>query len=576
MVKKIFAASAIVASAICGLFGANASAASEAVTIGGGAWNICVSTSGSYSGSNFVANINGDGFESQLVFDDFENEGCKSVKLPAGSYSVSVDAPMGIGSVTENITGNSLKIQIGDRVNKYLNSYGVVRHSVVSENASVFFDANGGSGVMEAMEGLVLNTDYTLPSNVFTKNNSTFSGWNTKSDGTGVSYADGAAINVANSGGITLYAQWQSEGVSVLKRGTDVRAALASLAGGAENIHSINFTDDISHLSNEVKANKILISLDGYVPTYAYYSDGAVFIMSEAADGVVIFNKDSSHMFEDFSNFESIEIADYVDISDVSDISRIFYGVNIEDATIFDEWNIGDNVSIDDAFYRDGGMYYPEWYLARKAAYLETGDVINSKIRALVGNCSYSCSFGVLQFTELPDNFVATSDNTISVAGSKEPVYIWADEVDGEKNYHYYTSGVAVVLNADSSKMFQGVGVTDIELKDEYFWETRYVVNMSYMFDHVYKLKSLAFAKRWIVSNVTDMSNMFVKAITTTSVDVNDIAGWDTGEVVDMRGLFASVFSLDFTPLNRWNVSKVQHMENAFDYSIAPSWYQGN
>lgn len=125
--------------------------------------------------------------------------------------------------------------------------------------------------------------------------------------------------------------------------------------------------------------------------------------------------------------------------------------------------------------------------------------------------------------------------------------------------------------------MFQGVGVTDIELKDEYFWETRYVVDMSYMFDHVYKLNSLAFAKRWNVSNVTDMSNMFVKAITTTSVDVNDIAGWDTGEVVDMRGLFASVFSLDFTPLNRWNVSKVQNMGGAFDYpSIAPSWYQRN
>lgn len=45
-----------------------------------------------------------------------------------------------------------------------------------------------------------------LTDNTFTRENYTFTGWNTAADGTGDTYADGAIVNF--SANTTLYAQW--------------------------------------------------------------------------------------------------------------------------------------------------------------------------------------------------------------------------------------------------------------------------------------------------------------------------------------------------------------------------------
>ena len=50
------------------------------------------------------------------------------------------------------------------------------------------------------------NLPLTVASNSFTKTGYTFSFWNTSSDGTGTSYAEGASYNVASNA--ILYAQW--------------------------------------------------------------------------------------------------------------------------------------------------------------------------------------------------------------------------------------------------------------------------------------------------------------------------------------------------------------------------------
>ncbi len=71
----------------------------------------------------------------------------------------------------------------------------------------VTFDANGGSGTMDEQE-FVSGVAGTLKANAFTRNDYVFAGWNTKADGTGTAYADGASITLTES--ITLYAQWTS------------------------------------------------------------------------------------------------------------------------------------------------------------------------------------------------------------------------------------------------------------------------------------------------------------------------------------------------------------------------------
>ena len=72
-------------------------------------------------------------------------------------------------------------------------------------NITITFNANGGTGEMAA---LMANPGYDkqLSSNTFTREGYTFTGWNTKADGKGTGYADGAIVNF--SADTTLYAQW--------------------------------------------------------------------------------------------------------------------------------------------------------------------------------------------------------------------------------------------------------------------------------------------------------------------------------------------------------------------------------
>ena len=72
-------------------------------------------------------------------------------------------------------------------------------------NPVVTFNNNGGSGSMDK-QTVTYNTNTALSANKFTRTNYTFSGWNTKANGSGTSYADKA--NVKLTANTTLYAQW--------------------------------------------------------------------------------------------------------------------------------------------------------------------------------------------------------------------------------------------------------------------------------------------------------------------------------------------------------------------------------
>ncbi len=75
---------------------------------------------------------------------------------------------------------------------------------------TVKFNANGGKGTMNT-ETVQRDASYALPANKFTKSCCTFTGWNTKADGSGTAYKNKAAvINIAKAGKTaTLYAQWK-------------------------------------------------------------------------------------------------------------------------------------------------------------------------------------------------------------------------------------------------------------------------------------------------------------------------------------------------------------------------------
>lgn len=70
---------------------------------------------------------------------------------------------------------------------------------------TVSYDANGGSG---APSGATVNagSNYTISSTIPYRNDYTFNGWNTRSDGYGDTYYSGSTYTINNN--LTLYAQW--------------------------------------------------------------------------------------------------------------------------------------------------------------------------------------------------------------------------------------------------------------------------------------------------------------------------------------------------------------------------------
>ncbi len=76
----------------------------------------------------------------------------------------------------------------------------------------IIFKSNGASGNMPSVE-IKYNNSYTIPSNTFTYTGYTFIGWNTSTDGTGITYYEDQTITI--KGDLTLYAQWEKKSYNI-------------------------------------------------------------------------------------------------------------------------------------------------------------------------------------------------------------------------------------------------------------------------------------------------------------------------------------------------------------------------
>lgn len=158
--------------------------------------------------------------------------GGKTITIPAKpSYSVTFNANSGSGAPSaqtkwynESLTLSSTKPTRTNYVFKNWNTKSDGSGTAYASGASytgnaalalyaqwyapytVSFNANGGSGA-PSNQTKVYNTALTLSSTKPTRTGYTFKNWNTKSDGTGTSYASGA--NYTANAAVTLYAIWQ-------------------------------------------------------------------------------------------------------------------------------------------------------------------------------------------------------------------------------------------------------------------------------------------------------------------------------------------------------------------------------
>ena len=88
-----------------------------------------------------------------------------------------------------------------------------------NSGVDVTFDANGGTGSM-AVQKVKKNVATALNTNAFTYDGYLLKSWNTEADGSGTSYADGAAITVSEA--ITLYAQWVDANTVIIATTTEL------------------------------------------------------------------------------------------------------------------------------------------------------------------------------------------------------------------------------------------------------------------------------------------------------------------------------------------------------------------
>lgn len=79
---------------------------------------------------------------------------------------------------------------------------------------TVKFDANGADGEMEQIEVLP-NISMVIPNPTFAKNFYDFMGWNTRADGSGITYMPSSTITGVDGDEIILYAQWRGDEFNV-------------------------------------------------------------------------------------------------------------------------------------------------------------------------------------------------------------------------------------------------------------------------------------------------------------------------------------------------------------------------
>ena len=148
---------------------------------------------------------------------------------------------------------------------------------------TVIFDANGGDGTM-ADQVLTYDRTQSLSANSFEREGYTFAGWSLTADGE-VKYADQAQVtNLASSGTVTLYAQWEAgdataykivyygenlDGTGYEEIKTENHTGVTNTTISATVINIPGFTYDAANTGNVLSGE---IAADGSLVLKLYYS----------------------------------------------------------------------------------------------------------------------------------------------------------------------------------------------------------------------------------------------------------------------------------------------------------------
>ena len=165
-------------------------------------------------------------------------------------------------------------------------------------NHTITFDSNYGTGTMDSQ---TYNLSEAISTNVFTKSNFVFAGWNTQMNGLGVSYADGAIYDFT-AGSITLYAQWVGQVIFNSNGGT---GTMANQTGNDNSALSANtFTRDGYYFAGWVfdPADKIAFFYDKDIYPFSSYSSTLYALWVKSNVTVTFDSNDGAGSMGDQSN----------------------------------------------------------------------------------------------------------------------------------------------------------------------------------------------------------------------------------------------------------------------------------
>ena len=590
MWKKIFAASAA-AVGIAGILGSGSAFAAstpyngEVIDIATESPMICVDmqTVSEYSGDPVVAYVWNDDYSHQLVFDNFGGAGGASCmglgqSIPSGSKMRYI-VPMGMKNPTLSIVDNEYyALNIGDASGNYLRSYGQLTMRVARTRYRIDFSKNGGdSGYMIPVQNVGTSDSVTLPANRYSRTGYRFAGWNTKADGTGIAYTDGATITLPAAGDLKLFAQW-IEDRAVLDSGTTVNVKMKKMAGanGAgydtvdEKIREIKTASALPSGFDTNDSGHIISSSGSPLPIYAWFDDGD-HDNDGRGDGIVYLYTNANKveagklpqfMFYNARSLSDISALSSWDTSETINMTYMFHNAsslsNISALSSWDTsnvWNI--SYMFDGASSLSNISALSSWNTSKvqNMNWMFHGASSLSNISAL---SSWNTSSATSAYAMFAGTMITNTDALETKQHDGNDYVSW--DISNMTNISYMFDNCALL--------------SDISALSS--WDTSNVKNLShifYMYDQNSSLLSdISALSSWNTSSVTDMSYMLgntkitnVNALETKRYAGKDYVSWDTSNVLDMSWVFFNDRLLtDISALSSWNTSSVTSMERMF------------
>ena len=513
------------------------------------------------------------------------NGGTVSSENPAtytvNSNTITLNNPTKTGYTFKGWTGTDLAektmevtIQEGSIENReYVANFEANTYTIV-------FDRNTGSGSMSNQEA-TYDQATNLKENAFTKTGYSFTGWNTKEDGTGINYSNRESVmNLSTGTDVTLYAQWSPDYLMVMNdtNGETLPAFdnnFGITKAQVEKVYTLNTRELPSNLQTSVdKQWDVSEKQNGSIIAYALDTDSnSKYEIYICQDGGVKANPNSKKLFNYYINATYMDLSNLI-TDDVTTMLAMFQECgNLIDIAGEENWKTDNVESLRSTFNKcrsltslDVSNFNTERVTDMQKLFcccsslqslnLTNFDTTNvTSMYAMFYNCPKLTNLDISSFdtTNVTDmSFMFSIDSDIYAAGERSSL---TNIVFGEQ------------FKTDNVISMQGMFINCDKLNnlDVSNWNTSNVTNMSYLFSGCSALSNLN-VSNWNTSNVTTMACMFADCSELTELNVSN---WRTPNLTSCYFTFNQCYKLTNIDLSNWNMSNVINSDGMFQCCIA-------